>query len=292
MIVAAADGSALGNPGPAGWCWYVDDDCWAAGGWPYGTNNMGELMAVLQLLKSTATADEQLLIMCDSQYVINAITKWMPGWKRKGWKKADGKPVMNRDLMIELDAAMAGRDVEFQWVKGHAGHAMNEAADERARAAATAYQQGKRPDTGPGFAGVAPVQRIGPAAPVEEAEQTLFDLDDQLSDLEQVIAAEKELLDPAVRTDPSRLAAVLDTAWREIGSSGRLWDRNAILAETATLTETVTDFELLESRELADDLFLIIWRSTTDNGSALRSSIWRRDHGQWRQVFHQGTPEG
>ena len=56
-IVAAADGSALGNPGPAGWAWYVDDDCWASGGWPHGTNNMGELMAVLDLLRQTAHVD-------------------------------------------------------------------------------------------------------------------------------------------------------------------------------------------------------------------------------------------
>ena len=75
-------------PGPAGWAWYVDDDRWAAGGWPHGTNNMGELMAVLDLLRATRGAWDDLLVYCDSQYVINAVTRWMPGWKRKGWKKA------------------------------------------------------------------------------------------------------------------------------------------------------------------------------------------------------------
>ena len=109
MIIAAADGSALGNPGPAGWAWYVDDDCWASGGWPRGTNNMGELMAVLDLLQQTAHVDDELHVFCDSKYVIDSITKWMAGWKRKGWKKGDGKPVMNVELMKALDAAMQGR---------------------------------------------------------------------------------------------------------------------------------------------------------------------------------------
>lgn len=151
MIIAAADGSSLSNPGPAGWAWYVSDDIWAAGGWAHGTNNMGELMAVLDLLQSTAHTGEKLRILCDSQYVINSLTKWLPGWKRRGWKKGDGKPVLNVELMKELDLALAGRDVAFEWVKGHAGHDLNEAADERARAAATAFRDGVAPDTGPGF---------------------------------------------------------------------------------------------------------------------------------------------
>ena len=146
MIIAAADGSALGNPGPAGWAWYVDDGCWASGGWPHGTNNMGELMAVLDLLQQTAHLDEELHVFCDSKYVIDSVTKWMKGWKRKGWKKGDGKPVMNVELMKALDEAMEGApSVDFEWVKGHAGHALNEAADVRANAAATAYRDGGCP---------------------------------------------------------------------------------------------------------------------------------------------------
>ncbi|CAH0123268.1 MULTISPECIES: ribonuclease H [unclassified Microbacterium] len=151
-ITAAADGSALGNPGPNGWAWYIDDDNWAAGGSPHGTNNQGELQAVLELLQATAATGESLLIMCDSKYVIDSITKWMPGWKRRGWRKADGGPVLNRDLMEALDAAMQDRDVKFAWVKGHAGHDLNEAADERANAAAKAYQAKREPNRGPGFA--------------------------------------------------------------------------------------------------------------------------------------------
>ena len=155
-IIAAADGSALGNPGPAGWAWYIDDDHWASGGWAHGTNNMGELKAVLDLFEATASRPEaKLRVYCDSQYVINSLTKWMPGWKKKGWKKSDGKPVLNRDLLEALDAALAGRDYEFIWVKGHAGHELNEKADSLANGAARAYQEGREPAYGPGFSAAA-----------------------------------------------------------------------------------------------------------------------------------------
>ena len=151
-IIAAADGSALGNPGPAGWAWYIDEDHWASGGWAHGTNNMGELKAVLDLFEATASRPEaKLRVYCDSQYVINSLTKWMPGWKKKGWKKSDGKPVLNRDLLEALDQALTGRDYEFIWVKGHAGHELNEKADSLANGAARAYQEGREPAHGPGF---------------------------------------------------------------------------------------------------------------------------------------------
>ncbi len=164
-IIAAADGSALGNPGPAGWAWYIDDDCWHAGGWPESTNNRGELMAVLDLLLSTAETGEDLKIYCDSQYVINALTTWMPGWKRRGWKKADGKEVLNKDLLAALDEALDGRSVEFEWVKGHNDHTMNEAADRRARAAATAYQEGTAVPEGPGFVAARVPESVAVAEP-------------------------------------------------------------------------------------------------------------------------------
>lgn len=164
-ITAAADGSALGNPGPAGWAWVIDDQHWAAGGWPHATNNRGELQAVIELLRATADADEPLLVLCDSQYVINSVTKWMPGWKKRGWKKSDGKPVLNRDLLEQLDAALAGRQVRFEWVKGHAGHPLNEAADRHAQDAALAYQRRAPVPSGPGFAPAAHSEtRPNPAA--------------------------------------------------------------------------------------------------------------------------------
>lgn len=153
-ITAAVDGSSLGNPGPAGWAWVVDGNTWACGGWSSGTNNIGELTALLRLLEDTAVAglaDEELLVLADSQYVINSVTRWMPNWKRKGWKKADGKPVKNLELIQQLDRAMQGRKVNFQWVKGHAGHDLNEMADDKARSAAEAYQRSRSFDEGPGF---------------------------------------------------------------------------------------------------------------------------------------------
>lgn len=175
-ITAAADGSALGNPGPAGWAWFIDEAQWRAGGWPRATNNQGELMAVLDLLRATEhRADEPLVVLCDSQYVINSVTQWMPGWKRRGWRKADGKPVLNRELLEALDAALDGRQVRFEWVKGHAGHPLNEAADLRARAVATAFQRGSLPDTGPGLRGSAASPAIEPqTASVGAAPPTLF----------------------------------------------------------------------------------------------------------------------
>lgn len=153
-ITAAVDGSSLGNPGPGGWAWVVNDEVWAAGGFRSATNNIGELTALLRLLEDTAKAgfaDEPLVVLADSQYVINSVTKWMAGWKRRGWKKADGKPVANKGIMVDLDRALAGRDVTLKWVKGHAGHDLNEDADMRAQAAAQAFRDGRPPQEGPGF---------------------------------------------------------------------------------------------------------------------------------------------
>ena len=152
-ITAAADGSSLGNPGPAGWAWYVDEDTWDAGGWPQGTNNLGELTAILRLLEATAHTGEDLHILADSQYAINVVSKWRLGWKKRGWTKADKKPIKNLELIQEIDRAMEGRRVTFEWVKGHAGHRMNERADDLARACAEAYQAGRTPEPGPGFGG-------------------------------------------------------------------------------------------------------------------------------------------
>jgi ribonuclease HI len=173
-ITAAADGSALGNPGPAGWAWAIDEQTWAAGGWPHATNNRGELQAVLELFRATAHVDDDLLVLCDSQYAINCITKWMPGWKAKGWRKHDGSAVLNVDLLQQLDEAIKGRRYRFEWVKGHAGHDLNELADRHARDAATAFQRGGEVPIGPGFPGAPasaePVLASAPTAAVETPE--------------------------------------------------------------------------------------------------------------------------
>ena len=171
-ITAAADGSSLGNPGPAGWAWYVDEDTWDAGGWPKGTNNLGELTAILRLLQATAQTGEELHILADSQYAINVVSKWRLGWKKRGWTKADKKPIKNLELIQEIDRAMEGRRVTFEWVKGHAGHRMNERADDLARACAEAYQAGRTPEPGPGFGGGASGSRGSASAGQEPGRAT------------------------------------------------------------------------------------------------------------------------
>ena len=251
-ITAAADGSALGNPGPAGWAWYIDDDAWRAGGWPHGTNNMGELKAVLDLLEATADVgrgEEELLILCDSQYVINSVTKWMPGWKRKGWKKRDGKPVQNVDLMKALDDAMQGRRVRFEWVKGHAGHPLNEAADRRANAAATAFQKKQPPQEGPGLgdtpskapaATAAAAATAATAATAHKSDRTAQTTRESPagdsgterptgSPADAVIARELALLSDAVRADPALAGQLLHPEMTETGATGRRYSRSEVL---------------------------------------------------------------
>lgn len=280
--MAAADGSSLSNPGPAGWAWYIDDGCWAAGGWPVGTNNMGELQAVLDLLQATAAAaDEPLKVLCDSQYVINSVTKWLPGWKRRGWKKADGKPVLNQDLLQALDEALRGREVSFEWVKGHAGHRLNEAADARARAAATAYRDGKPVDRGPGFQPAGPPQQ-------EPVELDLVGAEPVADCLQLVVGYEKELLSDQVRADPRRVRELLHPEFTEFGASGRIWTRNRLLAEIGPMPVRVT-FEPIGADRLADDVILLRWRAVSAHSDWLRSSVWQRLDGVWRLRFAQGT---
>lgn len=289
-LVAAADGSALGNPGPAGWAWYVDEHCWASGGWPHGTNNMGELTAVLDLLQQTEGVDD-LLIYCDSTYAINSITKWLPGWKRKGWKKGDGKPVANVEIMQALDRAMQGRTVTFEWVKGHAGHELNEAADRLANAAALAFQAGREPDPGPGYAGAGRDAHAFTVTAPPEPEPDLFSLADE-PDEDVVVRLERSLLTDEVRDDPAAVAALLDPAWEEIGRSGRRWSREEMLAAIGPLEERV-ELQVLSTDRVGRDAVLLVWRAVAQSGeSTLRSSLWVRSGQRWLQRFHQGTPEG
>ena len=291
-LVAAADGSALGNPGPAGWAWYVDDDRWASGGWPHGTNNMGELTAVLDLLQQTADLDDDLLIYCDSRYAIDSITKWMRGWKAKGWKKGDKQPIKNLEIMKALDAAMAGRwdRVRFEWVKGHAGHELNEKADALANAAARAHQEKKEPTAGPGFSTRRSAHDFSVTAP-PEPDPDLFSLVDELSDEDQVVSLERSLLSDEVRSDPAAVAALLDPAWTEVGRSGRVWTRSEVLGEIGPLVSPV-ELEVLGVDRVADGVLLLRWRATAAAGDrTLRSSVWVRSGGRWLQRFHQGTPE-
>lgn len=286
-IVAATDGSALGNPGPAGWAWYIDEQRWAAGGWAHGTNNMGELTAVLQLLQATAESTEDLHVYCDSVYVINTITKWMAGWKAKGWRKKDGKPPENLQIVKDLDAAMVGRRVRFEWVKGHAGHPLNEQADARATAAAAAFQAGTAPAVGPGFG--EPNGAADHPDLFSTLEDGLLDGGPAPTSADLVATLEAELLQDTMSEDPARLAALLHPQWREITATGRLVTRDDVLAAGAV--SSAASLEVVDSVEFDDGRILLVCRTLTRSGARLHSALWVRERDQWRQIFRQMTPE-
>jgi ribonuclease HI len=135
VVVAATDGGAIGNPGPAGWAWVTEDgrEGWARA--RRSTNNRMELRAVLELL-GAIDRNEELVIQTDSQYVHRIFTEWLDAWKQKGMRTSARRPVENQDLIMAIDDALRDRTVTFEWVRGHAGHPLNERADQLANAAA------------------------------------------------------------------------------------------------------------------------------------------------------------
>ncbi|AIB11305.1 ribonuclease H [Azospirillum argentinense] len=129
------DGACSGNPGPGGWgaiLRYNGVEKELYGGEPATTNNRMELMAAIQALEALKRPME-VRLYTDSEYVKNGITQWIHGWKARGWKTADKKPVKNEDLWRRLDEAKRQHWIEFHWVRGHAGHPENERADALAR---------------------------------------------------------------------------------------------------------------------------------------------------------------
>jgi ribonuclease HI len=135
QVVIYTDGACSGNPGPGGWgaiLSFAGHEKELKGGELHTTNNRMELMAAISALEAlTKPCDVDL--HTDSQYVRNGISSWINGWKKNGWKTADKKPVKNVDLWQRLDAALKAHTVRWHWVKGHAGHPMNERADQLAR---------------------------------------------------------------------------------------------------------------------------------------------------------------
>lgn len=136
------DGACLGNPGPGGWAYLLrvqttegPKEKEAAGAEPDTTNNRMELMAAISGLEALSKPCK-VVLTADSQYVLKGIDGWLEGWKRKGWRKADGKPVLNEDLWKRLDVQVHRHRVETVWVRGHQGHAENERVDTLAREAA------------------------------------------------------------------------------------------------------------------------------------------------------------
>ena len=323
-ITAAADGSSLGNPGPAGWAWYVDEDTWDAGGWPQGTNNLGELTAILRLLEATAESGDELHILADSQYAINVVSKWRLGWKKRGWTKADKKPIKNLELIQEIDRAMEGRRVTFEWVKGHAGHHMNERADDLARACAEAYQAGRTPEPGPGFGGgggsrgsasadqASSDQPSGGAAAPASIEQhdeattstfrshpSIFSTSAESSEpaeaapassvstatTEDAVAREREFILAWTGGDEEALTAMTDER------TTRIWPGGGATTTLAGPSPTSPAIGRIDAHDLGG-AFLTRYRVRWEGGASLESSVWApATSGEARliMVHHQST---
>ncbi|ATM24532.1 ribonuclease HI (plasmid) [Streptomyces alboflavus] len=146
VVIAACDGASKGNPGPAAWAWVVADSGgkpvrWEAGPLGTATNNVAELTALHQLLEATP-ADAALEVRMDSQYAMKAVTVWLPGWKRNGWKTSSGRPVANQELVVSIDRQLQDREVRFVYVPAHQedGDPLNAIADHAASQAALAQQ--------------------------------------------------------------------------------------------------------------------------------------------------------
>ncbi|WP_227979046.1 ribonuclease H family protein [Nocardia spumae] len=140
MIIVSTDGSCLRNPGGAiGWAWVDHQGGSASAGAASGTNQVAELRAVLEAIRSHP-GPEPLFIESDSLYAIKCASEWLPGWRRNGWRTATGSPVKNVELVRWIDHAISTRPgpVRFRWVRGHVGNYFNEQADQLAGAAARA----------------------------------------------------------------------------------------------------------------------------------------------------------
>ena len=134
-VVIHTDGACSGNPGPGGWAAILEYEGRGKelfGGAPDTTNNRMELTAAIEALKALK-GSLVVELHTDSEYVKNGITKWIHGWKRNGWKTSDRKPVKNADLWRELERLAESHHVDWRWVRGHAGHDLNERADALAR---------------------------------------------------------------------------------------------------------------------------------------------------------------
>ncbi len=137
-VTLITDGSCLGNPGPGGWAAILrhgEHKKELSGSDPQTTNNRMEMTAVIEAL-ATLKQPCRILVEIDSEYVKNGITQWIHGWKKRGWKTSAKQPVKNEDLWRKLDQAVARHEIEWKWVKGHAGHDDNNRCDELAREAA------------------------------------------------------------------------------------------------------------------------------------------------------------
>jgi ribonuclease HI len=145
VVEVWTDGACSGNPGPGGWgaiLSYRGKERELSGGEALTTNNRMELMAAIAALEAL-TRPCTVALHTDSQYLRQGITGWIHGWKKNGWKTADRKPVKNEELWKRLDAALGRHQIEWKWVRGHAGDVMNERADALARAGMAPFKPGR-----------------------------------------------------------------------------------------------------------------------------------------------------
>jgi ribonuclease HI len=150
-VVIHTDGACSGNPGPGGWGAILEYDGHVkelSGGAPLTTNNRMELTAAIEALR-VLNGRPSVELHTDSEYLKKGITQWVHGWKRNGWKTSAKKPVKNDDLWRELDELSASHDVDWRWVRGHAGHDLNERADQLARSGMAQYLRPRRGATPP-----------------------------------------------------------------------------------------------------------------------------------------------
>ena len=244
MIVVSTDGSALGNPnGSMGWAW-ADHNNEAgnasehhhtgnadAGGATNGTNQIGELCAVLEALRAHP-GSEPLTIESDSQYAINCSTTWIHGWKKNGWKNSKKEPVKNADLIRAIDAEITKREgaVKFVWVKGHAGNAGNEKVDTLARGYAEDCRSGVK-------SGYLPLEGWKSLLSSEYAEGTDVPSDAKML-LEGKISAAEYHIDRAVGEDTNPDFAK---------------DANTDIAETSDIAEANEEAETRDASKIAEN---------------------------------------
>ncbi|MCX6978172.1 MAG: ribonuclease HI [Verrucomicrobia bacterium] len=175
--VVHTDGGCSGNPGPGGWAAVVECDGAVkemSGGELVTTNNRMELRACIAALESLEGPYE-VILHTDSTYVRNGITKWIKGWKVRGWKTAKDEPVKNQDLWSRLDVAAMGHRVEWRWLKGHAGHYWNERCDFLAREVIARLKAGEISGLAEGEGGsVPPIQAIQATQATQATQQTFW----------------------------------------------------------------------------------------------------------------------
>ncbi|BAU11163.1 ribonuclease H [Leptolyngbya sp. NIES-3755] len=225
------DGACSGNPGPGGWgtvIYFGDGTVQELGGYdPETTNNRMEMQAAIAALDYYRSSGQShvVALYTDSEYVKNGITKWLPGWKKKGWKTSTGKPVLNQDLWEQLDELDSPK-VEWRYVRGHSGDPGNERCDVIARSFSLGKQPKlKSPDSDPPVA--APVLEV-PMTDASQASDALENLPrevrvEQLRNLVDTLHMADEIASKGYLISSSELADLMDINANAVTSRGDNW---------------------------------------------------------------------